>query len=577
MLQRHCLAFKRSTKHLLSIQSRIKMTESVPIATNGNIPDGYEVIVEGQASMLYEKKEAVFYNKVQVLNRDTSIQTIRLFAEQRIKEKNEKMAKNHPDHPKCEGIRVLDALAATGLRSIRYLKEIPGVSHVTINDLLPEATTQALENCKRNNVDESRVTINTGDAIMYMYNHREHEEQYDVIDLDPYGSASPFIDSAVQAVADGGLLCVTCTDMPVLSGNYPETCFAKYGTVSIKAGYHAEHALRTLLQTIDTAANKYARYIVPYVSLAIDFYCRVFVRVFKSPAEVKKSCTKRAMVLQSTQCPTYYLQPLATESTQSKKRNKAKAKAKAKAEASGESSTPPPPNTNIQYTNAHMTVPTVCEETGGRLKIAGPFWSAPLHDMVIVNELLRRLEANEGLLPFPVPTKPRLTGLLTAVSEELNDVPFYTSLSDLCSTMNCKGMPMIEMKAALINAGYRVSNFHKDPIAIKTDAPNGVLWDIMRAFVKKSTDDGVSKKKKLQASSVIILEKKNNTDIEVDFTIPECLLGEKKKALRFPPNPEANWGPKRRAGRPPVAEEESKQASDKGSSPVSKKMKKDDI
>ena len=26
---------------------------------------------------------------------------------------------------------------------------------------------------------------------------------------------------------DGGLMCVTCTDMPVLSGVYPETCFAK--------------------------------------------------------------------------------------------------------------------------------------------------------------------------------------------------------------------------------------------------------------------------------------------------------------------------------------------------------------
>ena len=251
-------------------------------------PEEYVTIVEGQASMLYAKKEAVFYNKVQVLNRDVSIQTIRLFAEQRIKEKNDKMAKNHPNHPKCDGITVLDALAATGLRSIRYLKEIPGVSHVTINDLLPEATAQALANVQRNDVDQSRVSIETGDAIMLMYNHREHEQQYDVIDLDPYGSASPFIDSAVQAVADGGLLCVTCTDMPVLSGNYPETCFAKYGNVSIKAPYHAEHALRTLLQTLDSAANKYSRYIVPYMSLAIDFYCRVFVRVFKSPVEVSQ-------------------------------------------------------------------------------------------------------------------------------------------------------------------------------------------------------------------------------------------------------------------------------------------------
>lgn len=31
----------------------------------------------------------------------------------------------------------------------------------------------------------------------------------------------------------------------------------------------------------------------------------------------------------------------------------------------------------------------------------------------------------------------------------------------------------------------------------------------------------------------------------------------KKKALRFPPNPEAGWGPKRRAGRPPVKSKDS--------------------
>ncbi|CAE7311599.1 Trmt1 [Symbiodinium natans] len=53
------------------------------------------------------------------------------------------------------------------------------------------------------------------------------QEAYDVIDLDPYGTVAPFIDSAIQAVADGGLLCITSTDMPVLGGNHPETCFAR--------------------------------------------------------------------------------------------------------------------------------------------------------------------------------------------------------------------------------------------------------------------------------------------------------------------------------------------------------------
>lgn len=68
---------------------------------------------------------------------------------------------------------------------------------------------------------------------MLMYRHRR-ENQFDVIDLDPYGCPSIFLDSAVQAIKDGGLLLVTATDMAVLAGNSAETCYCKYGAVSLR-------------------------------------------------------------------------------------------------------------------------------------------------------------------------------------------------------------------------------------------------------------------------------------------------------------------------------------------------------
>ena len=37
-----------------------------------------------------------------------------------------------------------------------------------------------------------------------MYNHREEKNRVDVVDLDPYGTAAPFIDAAVQCVKDEG-------------------------------------------------------------------------------------------------------------------------------------------------------------------------------------------------------------------------------------------------------------------------------------------------------------------------------------------------------------------------------------
>jgi tRNA (guanine26-N2/guanine27-N2)-dimethyltransferase len=59
----------------------------------------------------------------------------------------------------------------------------------------------------------------------------------DVIDLDPYGSAIALIDSAIVSVKSEGLLCVTFTDMSVLCGNYPETCYYKYGSIPYRTSF----------------------------------------------------------------------------------------------------------------------------------------------------------------------------------------------------------------------------------------------------------------------------------------------------------------------------------------------------
>ena len=41
---------------------------------------------------------------------------------------------------------------------------------------------------------------------MVMYQHKKASDRFNVIDLDPYGSPSPFLDAALQSVADGGEL-----------------------------------------------------------------------------------------------------------------------------------------------------------------------------------------------------------------------------------------------------------------------------------------------------------------------------------------------------------------------------------
>ena len=120
-----------------------------------------------------------------------------------------------------------------------------------------------------------------------------------------YGSAATFLDSAVQCISDGGLLAVTCTDMAVLCGNH-DGAYAKYGSFPLKGKFCHEQALRIVLSCIESHANRYKRHIVPLVSVSVDFYVRVFVRVYSSPAEMKASASKNAYVYMSPA--TYHLQ-----------------------------------------------------------------------------------------------------------------------------------------------------------------------------------------------------------------------------------------------------------------------------
>ena len=124
-----------------------------------------------------------------------------------------------------------------------------------------------------------------------MYQSHFAKKSFAVIDLDPYGGPNKFLDAAVQSIAEGGLLMVTATDMAVLAGNTPEACIVKYGSVPLKSKACHEIALRILLRCIEGHANRYGRYIKPLLSLSIDFYARIFVRVYTGQFQCKASST----------------------------------------------------------------------------------------------------------------------------------------------------------------------------------------------------------------------------------------------------------------------------------------------
>jgi tRNA (guanine26-N2/guanine27-N2)-dimethyltransferase len=313
-------------------------------------------------------------------------------------------------------------------------------------------------------------------------------------------------------------LCITCTDMAALGGSHPETCFGRYAAMPIpRAGYLQELAVRILLQSTASSAARYGRSIKPILSVGMNFYVRVFVEVYKDKAAVHKHSLNIGSVYQSTQCPSF--QVAASGQLGGKK------------------------NTVFQPGRPPVGA---CPETGAAFKIGGPFWLGPLHDVTVVKEALQRLGSkDETTVPAMqwIATKERLRGLLMSCRDELNDCPLYYKLPDLAQALVVSTPPLTQFKAALVNAGYRVSGYHKEPHAIKTNAPNSVVWDIMRTWCKTNPP----KKAPLAGSAaakILAVE----PSIEADFSIPMGMTNAKSEGVaRFPMNPEPNWGPKAKA------------------------------
>ncbi|XP_067622072.1 tRNA (guanine(26)-N(2))-dimethyltransferase-like [Eurosta solidaginis] len=114
-----------------------------------------------------------------------------------------------------DGLRILETLAATGLRSISYAKEVACVREIVANDLSKVAVDSISVNMRHNGV-EHLIVPSEGDAMTLMYLSTSYEKRFDVIDLNPYGCPNRFLDGAIQSLTSWGSLLVTANDMAVL-------------------------------------------------------------------------------------------------------------------------------------------------------------------------------------------------------------------------------------------------------------------------------------------------------------------------------------------------------------------------
>lgn len=482
---------------------------------------------------------------------------------------------------------ILDALSASGLRALRYAHELPFVTKVTANDLDPAAV-EAIERNARHNSLEHAIEATQGDALGHMYSKiaahlslnekqrmRGKMEKYDVVDLDPYGTAAPFFDAAVQAVRDdGGLLCVTCTDAGVWASNgYPEKCFALYGGVPIKGSHGHEVGLRLILHGLATSAARYGLYIEPLLSLSIDFYGRVFVRIRRSPAAVKFSAGKTMLIYNcGAGCGAWSTQLLLKNKLYPNKKG-----------------------SGSFYKHQLMQGPSAdqyCEHCGSKTHIGGPMYAGRIQNPEFIKRILDKLpEADESVYC----TTDRIRGMLTTALEEyleeaprpetaeeggkaktpedeyseIEPYPFFFLPTGLARTVHCATPSEDAVRSALRGLGYRVTRSHCKPGSIKTDAPWSVLWHVIREWVRQKAPIqeknikvgspgyrilGLDAKKEEQAGGKDdeSIEKAKAVKEEMPEVVFDTKLGReqnREKLVRYQVNPRENWGPMARAGR----------------------------
>lgn len=218
------------------------------------------------------KDSKPFYNPSMELNRDLSIVFIQWLTKKR---------KNH--------LKLLDGLAATGIKGLRIANEVDGDFEITINDWNEQAYSLIQKNLEISEFENVFVAKENLNTLL-------SESRYDYIDIDPFGSPIYFIDSAVRSIKNNGIIACTATDTAPLCGVYPNVCLRRYGSKPMHSYLMHEIGLRILLGVICREAAKYDKGIKPILSYSTDYYFRLYVMIQKGKRHANESIKKYSTV-----------------------------------------------------------------------------------------------------------------------------------------------------------------------------------------------------------------------------------------------------------------------------------------
>ncbi len=387
-----------------------------------------EIVEEGRASVAVPRLEAyvkegreyapsrapVFYNPLMELNRDIAV--LALQAYQKLVDKE---------------IFACEPLAGCGIRGVRFATEVEGVRRVVLNDLNPEASRLAQLNVERNKLT-NRVTVMNEDANLLLSRYAAPRRRFDFIDVDPFGSPVRYLDSAIRALRDGGLLAITATDMAPLCGVHPKACVRKYGGKPLRTEYCHELALRLLIGCLAMMAAKHDVGIEVVFTHSTDHYIRLYILGHYGAKQADRGLGEMGHVLHCFAC--------------------------SHREASKGMFSP---------------LRRECPECGSKLESAGPLWLGKLLDERFC--MLMESEAEERSLR----QGKRIHRLLSRVREEAEAPITYYVIDKVCDQLGLPVPPMSEVLNGLEKVGFRALTTHFHNRGFRTDAPAKGVREVM--------------------------------------------------------------------------------------------------
>lgn len=337
-------------------------------------------------------------------------------------------------------LNVSEPLAGCGVRGIRFAREVKGVRSVYINDISEKAYQLAKYNVLLNNLEE-KVFVSNDDANLFLSKHATPKSRFDFIDIDPFGSPAPYLDSAIRALRDGGLLALTATDMAPLCGVYPRVALRKYGGVSLRTEYCHEIAVRLLAGCLASVAARYNIGIRVLFSHSTRHYIRLYTLVEYGAKKADEALKNMGYILHCFKCfhrETYQDTMLAGHDIK-------------------------------------------CPECGSVMRAAGPLWLGGIVDENFCGMLEENL-AGEDFSHIGYETRK----IISLVKNEANAPITYYVIDKICDKIGIPTPPLRDVILRLSGANYRALRTHFHAKGVKTDAPASTVIEIIRGIAEKS-------------------------------------------------------------------------------------------